>query len=96
MLPRVPAGASVVPIEAFLDVCRATDVMTGRIAFAPQNVDESGSDTAHVEAMACCTPCAIGGDSEETASTDSTGTRILLSGIESKYADSEVRLRCLN
>jgi len=36
----VSAGTAIVPVQAFVDIARDTDVVARRIAFAAQNVDE--------------------------------------------------------
>src|SRR5262245_6094432 len=50
MLQGVPARAGVVPFEALIQVCCTTDVMSRRIGFAAENVDESGPNPAHENA----------------------------------------------
>lgn len=48
MLDCVAAWTVVVPLETIVNVGCASYVMTRRIAFASENVNESRSETAHV------------------------------------------------
>ena len=46
---RVAARPSIVPIESIVDVRCAAHVVPRRVGFAPQNVNESRSDSTHAD-----------------------------------------------
>ncbi len=84
------------PIEPLLDVRGAADVVARAIAVAPQNVDEAGSNTAHMgSSLASCAP--VGSEKRFLGNRlrAPEGTRELRLGIDRKYAET-VRLRCVN
>ena len=57
MLPSVTGCARIVPLESFVDITGATHVMPIRFAIASQDVDKSGSNTAHTaSSLALCVP----------------------------------------
>ena len=68
MLQRISARPGVVPLETFIDVGGAPDIVTRRVALAPQNVDESSADAAHgARSVASFAPVKEGQNSGECA-----------------------------
>ena len=49
MIRGVATRAIVVPADPFVDVRSTTNIVTIGVAIASQDVNESGSDTSHVE-----------------------------------------------
>ena len=47
MLHRVTARTSVVPVDSIIDIAGAADVVSRRVAFAAEDVNESAANTTH-------------------------------------------------
>ena len=56
MLKGIPGGPGVMPIKPLIHVCGTTDVVSRRVGFAPQNVNESRSDSTHATVFARLMP----------------------------------------
>ena len=52
MSKGIPGGSGVMPIKPLIHVCCTTDVVSRRVGFAPQNENESRSDSTHATVFA--------------------------------------------
>ena len=81
------------PVQALVHVGSATDVVARRIALAPEDVDEPGSDASHGGVFGIFRTSVEGVECLGKSVAESSSTQLLRASRAKLLARTEVRLR---